>query len=301
MPPKVAEVLLGVDDHRAELEHAELAAVPADAGLAEERRAAVGAHGDGQAEHQRPDQQEEQRRGDPVDRALEQLRGAAEGGVGQAQQREPVDVRDVQARAGDLHQPGVDDQLDAAALEVPRELLEPHRRPAGRLPDGDGVVAAAPREGGDGVEVADDGNVGNRRAGAPRGADAGDQPAVVRSPPGAIDERRHRVLGAHGENPRHGPASTTQLVQPLAEDHAPGDRQDAGDRQHAEHPRSGLRQVQGEPDQRDDDCGSEEAVQQAAELERALPEHGPVPPTRQPECDGGQHEDDAAGDRHSRG
>ena len=92
----------------------------------------------------------------------------------------------------------------------------------------------------------------------------------------------------------------TQLVQPFAEEHPSGDRQDAGDRQHAEYPRSGLRQVQGEPDEPDDDRGGEEAVQQAAELERALPEHRPVPSAREPERDAGQHEDDAAGNRHGR-
>ena len=155
---------------------------------------------------------------DPVHRPFHTARRPAEAGVVQPEQRKTVHSRDVHARAGERHEPGVDEQRGAAAVEVPGELLESHARPSRRRSHRDGVVPAGERLRGDGVEVADHRDVGDRRgagrAGAGRGAGGGDPPAEPGAAPGAGDERGHVVDVPDGQDGRHRAAPPPQVVQP---------------------------------------------------------------------------------------
>ena len=184
--------------------------------------------------------------------------------------------------------PGSTTSCGAAALEVPRELLQPPRRPAGRLPDGDGVVAAAAgparRRCRGRRPPGRRRSSGGRRPGAGGRADAGDQPAVVRGPPRAVDERRHRLRRCRrrGRAPWPGPRPRSRCSRLRSTIRPPTDSAPANGSTANTHGRACGRSRR-QPDERDDDRRAEEAAQQAGELERALAEHGRLPGARNAE------------------
>ena len=101
--PQRVLLRVGVGDHRAELEHLEPQAVPADAGLAEEHRAAaVEAHREGDGHEERADGEQQQGRAREVERALERPRRAGQAEAPDAQHREAVEVVELDGGADDL-------------------------------------------------------------------------------------------------------------------------------------------------------------------------------------------------------
>ena len=123
----------------------------------------------------------------------------------------------MQPWARDLHEPGVDGQLDGRVLQLPGQLLQPAGAPAGGGGDGDDVVAAVLHDAGDGVEVAHHRHVRDRALGARGGAGGGDGPPEERVATGAADQVADAVRGADGQHGELAAAPATLAVQELAQ------------------------------------------------------------------------------------
>ena len=185
-------VALARADHRAELQHHELAAVEADAGLAVEdraRRAELDQHGDrGQ---QRRDEDEQHERDEPVDRVLQRELPAVRVGRAEAQERDAAEVLDLDAPVDLLVEPrdGRDPHAQApAAAHGRRELV---RRRGGEADDDllDAVL------GDDRLEVrraAQDGRR-RRRRGPRRGTRSSSMKPTGRSPSSGWSTRRRAI------------------------------------------------------------------------------------------------------------
>src|SRR5215207_8815748 len=120
------------DAHRAELEHVELAAVEADAALAEEDRTGR-AEAHGEREHAERDREDQQRDGrdDAIDRVLDPELPAARVDRRCSQQWDAAEVLDLDAVRDLLEQTRDDDDLDAE-LATATDQAEQHRVGRGR-------------------------------------------------------------------------------------------------------------------------------------------------------------------------
>ena len=112
---------------------------------------------------------------------------------------------------------------------------------------------------------------------AGRGAGAGDDPADVGDAAGALDEVAHRLLGADREDREQAATALAGLVQPAAQRVAAGHGEQAGDGQHAEHPRPDAGALEDQAGEGQDDRRADVAAHQAAPLLGALAEHAGVP------------------------
>ena len=137
------------------------------------------------------------------------------------EQGKPVGFGNTHARAHPRHQPGVDQQCRATAVEVPRELLETDRRPTRSRAHRHGVELPAQRLCGDGVKIADYRHSGDcrcsRRSGAGRGAGTADLPAEPGVAPGVGDEGGDVVDSTDGKECRHRMPAAPQVMKPATE------------------------------------------------------------------------------------
>ena len=124
--------LLGPAAHRPELDHPELVAVEADARLAEEDRPAHRHEDTGREEGEdRQEEQQEEGRGDPVERVLAGHRETPGVRGARGEERDPADVVDGEALGRPLEEPRHEGHLDAeglAALGQAEEDLVRRRR-----------------------------------------------------------------------------------------------------------------------------------------------------------------------------
>lgn len=147
----VVLVLVGADDHAAELVHRERGSAASHPLLTEEdRSSAADLDRDRDGEQCRRDHHQDQHREDPIEDVLHDPGRATVAGGAHLQQGQPLERGDVQARADDVHKHGGDEELGTDLLEVPAESACPRVRPptGGQECDGLEVVLL-----GDGQDV----------------------------------------------------------------------------------------------------------------------------------------------------
>ena len=157
---EVLEHVFGVDDHRAELQHRELATAQADAGLSEQHRPlARQPHRDGEERQHRTQRDHPENTRDEIDHALQEQLALAEPRRLHVDEGETRDRARVQSGPGDVDDARREHEVLLAGFEAPRDLLDLVRRQVVGAGDGDRVGAGGGDRAIDGVDRAHDGDI----------------------------------------------------------------------------------------------------------------------------------------------